>query len=102
MTRLGKQGAAKHGGGQLSLLLLLSLPYDKQTLDCADGGTSPLAQKSHGSTSVHIVPLLEGHVEHNVDEEDDNFINDNDIEEDSYSDDTDKDDTFIKDECDSD
>ncbi|CAK9178212.1 unnamed protein product [Ilex paraguariensis] len=66
MARLGKRGAARHGGGQLSLWLPVSLPSDKQTQAGASGGTSPLAQEYHGSKSVHIVPLPKGHVEHIV------------------------------------
>ncbi|CAK9154454.1 unnamed protein product [Ilex paraguariensis] len=66
MAGLGKQGAARRGGGQLSVLLLVSLPSDKQTQTSANGGTLPLAQESHGSMSVNNVPLPEGHVEHNV------------------------------------
>ncbi|CAK9147746.1 unnamed protein product [Ilex paraguariensis] len=66
MAGLGKQGAARRGGGQLSVLLPVSLPYDKQTQIGANGGTLPLARESHGSTSVNNAPLPEGHVEHNV------------------------------------
>ncbi|CAK9171826.1 unnamed protein product [Ilex paraguariensis] len=66
MAGLGKQGAARRGGGQLSVLLPVSLPSDKQTQTGANGGTLPLAQESHGSMSVNNVPLPEGHVEHNV------------------------------------
>ncbi|CAK9143870.1 unnamed protein product [Ilex paraguariensis] len=66
MARLGKQGAARRGGVQLSILLPISLPFDKQTQTGANGGTLPLSQESHGSTSVNNVPLPEGHVKHNV------------------------------------
>ncbi|CAK9134834.1 unnamed protein product [Ilex paraguariensis] len=66
MAGLGKRGTARRGGGQLSLLLPVSLPSDKQTQVGANGRTSPLTQESHGSKSVHTVPLPKGHVEHNV------------------------------------
>ncbi|CAK9179034.1 unnamed protein product [Ilex paraguariensis] len=38
----------------------------EKTQGRANGGTLPLAQKSHYSTSVHTVLLQEGHVEHNA------------------------------------